>query len=251
MENKIELEVDVHSLLYYLKKKIAIILAVTAIFALVAFVISAFFIAPEYRASTRVYILNRSNEQNVVSSDFSISNYMIKDYAVLITGRNVTDKVVEKLGLEMSSGVLGSKISVSALDNTRVLQISVKDKDPQLAAQIANSVREEAAIQIKQIMDVDAVNLVYEAKIPTAPVSPNVREITLLWAAIGLLLAVGVFVVIFVTDDAIRTEEDAERYLGLATLGAIPVSNDLDTGIKKAKRPGDRLKIGGGFKWKR
>lgn len=251
MENKIELEVDLHSLIYYLKKKIAIILAVTAIFALVAFVISAFFIVPEYRASTRVYILNRSNEQNVVSSDFSISNYMIKDYAVLITGRNVTDKVVEKLGLKMSSSVLGSKISISALDNTRVLQISVQDKDPQLAAQIANSVREEAAIQIKQIMDVDAVNLVYEAKIPTAPVSPNVREITLLWAAIGLLLSVGVFVVIFVMDDAIRTEEDAERYLGLATLGVIPVSDDLDTGIKKAKRPSNRLKIGGGFKWKR
>ena len=251
MENQKEFEVDLIGLLYYLKKKIAIILAVTAIFALTAFVISSFFVVPEYTASTRVYILNRANEQNLVSSDFSIANYMIKDYTILITGRNVTDKVVEKLGLSMSSAALAGKISVSAQENTRVLQISVSDTDPQRAAEIANCVREEAATQIKQIMDVDAVNLVYEAKIPSAPSSPNVGRSALAWAAIGLVAVVVILIAIFVLDDAIRTEEDVERYLGLGTLGIIPSSDELNTEAKKAGRIIDPLKIGGGAKWKK
>ena len=91
-----ELDVDLLELFHYFKKRIEIILIVTAVFALAAFVVSSFFVVPEYTASTRVYILNRVNNQTLVSSDFSIANYMIKDYTILITGRNVTDKVVEK-----------------------------------------------------------------------------------------------------------------------------------------------------------
>lgn len=189
MENQKEFEVDLLGLVYFLKKHIAVILVTTAVFAMVAFLVSALFIQPEYTASTRVYVLNRSNEQSIVSSDFSVSNYMIKDYAVLITGRNVTDKVIDKLGLQMSSSSLAKRISVSAQDNTRVLQISVSDTDPQRAAEIANCVREEAAVQIKQIMDVDAVNLVYEAKVPSTPSSPNVGRNTVVWAVVGLVAA--------------------------------------------------------------
>lgn len=249
MENQKELEINLLELLYYLKKRVAIILAVTAVFALVAFVVSSFFVAPEYKASTRVYILNRINNQTLVSSDFSIANYMIKDYTILITGRNVTDKVVEKLDLEMSSDELSSKISVTAEENTRVLQISVTDPNPQRAAEIANSVREEASIQIKDIMNVDAVNLVYEASVPTAPSTPDISRNTLTWAGIGLAIAVAVFVVVFVLDDAIRTEEDAEHYLGLSVLGVIPASGELET--EKVERSADKRKIGGGMKWKK
>lgn len=251
MDNHKELEIDLLGLFYYLKKKIVILLAAAVAFALVSFVISAYFVVPEYTASTRVYVLNRSSEQSLVSSDFSISNYMINDYKVLITGRNVTDKVVQQLGLDMSAGALTSKISVSAETNTRVLQISVTDTDPQRAADLANCVREVAATQIKEIMDVDAVNLVYEAKVPAAPSSPNVAKTTLLWTVIGLIAAVGVLTVIFVLDDAIRTEEDVERYLGLGTLGIIPISNELTTDEKKAARPIDRLKNGEKSKWKK
>ena len=251
MENQREVEIDLLGLVYYLKKKIAILLTVTAVFALVSFVISAFFVVPEYTASTRVYVLNRANDQNLASSDFSIANYMIKDYTILITGQNVTDKVVQKLGLQMSAGALSGKISVTAQENTRVLQISVTDTDPQRAAEIANCVREEAAVQIKSIMDVDAVNLVYEAKVPGAPSSPNVGKNTLLWAAIGLIAAIAVLAAIFMLDDAIRTEEDVERYLGLGTLGIIPISGDLAAEGKSTDRPVDRLKNGGSLKWKK
>lgn len=251
MDNQKEFEIDLLELLHYLKKKIAIILVAFAACALVSFLINEFFVTPQYTASTRVYILNRSNESALVSSDFTLSNYMLNDYKVLITGRNVTDKVVKQLGLDMSAGTLTGKISVSAENNTRVLQISVTDTVPQRAADIANSVREEAAKQIKEIMDVDAVNLVYAAEAPMAASSPNVMGNTLLAAFIGLAVTVVVLTVIFVMDDAIRTEEDVERHLGLGTLGVIPVSGDLANEEKKVTKPIDRLRSREGSKWKK
>ena len=147
----------------------------------------------------------------------------------------------------MTAEALAKKITVNAQNNTRVLQISVSDTDPQRAAEIANCVREEAAIQIKRIMDVDAVNLVYEAQVPKAPSYPNVASSTLGWAAIGFVVILCVLAAVYALDDGIRTEEDVERYLGLSTLGIIPVSSDLNA---KADLPNKKMRNGGKAKWK-
>ena len=102
MENQKGFELDLLGLFRYLKKKIWIILIVIAVCAGLGFVISRFVIAQQYTATTRAYVLNRSGEDSVVSSDFALSNYMISDYKVLITGQNVTDEVIAALGLDMT-----------------------------------------------------------------------------------------------------------------------------------------------------
>ena len=238
MENRNEL--DLLELFDYLKKKIAVLLVVFLLGAVVGFVGTKLFIPPKYTASTRVYVLNRSNEGAVVSSDFSLSNYMVTDYQVLITGRNVTAEVAKNLNLDMTNKELAEMIQVTAPDNTRVLQISVTDTDARRAADIANQVRDVATEQIKRIMDVDAVNLVYAAEIPEEPSSPSVLKNTVIVALAALVMAVGVYVVAFLLDDTLRTEEDVQQYLGLSTVGVIPLSDELNAmaqyGGRKRKR---------------
>lgn len=229
MENQNEFELDLRELFYYLKKRIWIVALVTALCMVLGLAVSVFLIQPKYTASTRVYVLNRANETSVVYSDIQISTYMLYDYQVLITGQNVTKEVISQLGLNMTPNQLASRINVSSESNTRVLQIDVTDSSPQRAADIVNSVREVAAAQIQEIMDVDAVKLVYEADVPKNPSSPNVMLNTLLAAALGFIAVVGICVVRYVLDDTIRTEEDVERYLGLSTLGIIPISSDMST----------------------
>ena len=98
---------------------------------------------------------------------------------------------------------------------------------PQRAADIANCVRNVASQQLESIMDVDAVNLVYEAEVPERKSGPSVVKNTAIAALLGLLCAVGIFVIIYVLDDTIRTEEDVERHLGLSVLGVIPLDKEL------------------------
>lgn len=237
-----EMEIDLLELFYYLKKKIIVIIAVCLVCAVAGFLGTKLFITPEYTTNTRMYVLNRSNENSVVSSDFSVSNYMLNDYKVLITGQNVTQEVIDLLGLDMKPATLSGKIQVTSPENTRVLQINITDTDPQLAADIANTVREVASKQIKEIMDVDAVKLVYEAEVPKAPSGPSTMRNTALAAILGLVIAVGVYAVIFILDDTIRNEEDVTRYLGLGTLGVIPVSAEMGNmgAIRTDKKPGSK-----------
>lgn len=229
MVNQKETEMDLLELFHHLKKKIPVLLAACLICAVATFAVTTLLIPQKYTAVTRVYVLNRSEDTAVVSADFSLSDYMINDYKVLITGRNVTKEVISQLNLDMTNRELSKMIQVSAPDNTRVLQISVTDTEAQRAAEIANGVRDVAVAQIKAIMDVDAVNLVYAAETPEEPASPNVWKNTLVGALVGLLAAAGVYSVIFLLDDTIRTEEDVERYLGISTVGVIPMSRELDS----------------------
>lgn len=236
MNQKKEIELNLVDLFFYLKKQIWIIVAVCVVFGIVGFCFGTFLVDPEYTAATRMYVLNRTNDSAVVYADIQTSTYLSNDYKVLITGENVTDEVISRLNLNVTSQQLASWIEVTVPDSTRVLQISVTHTDPALAAQIANAVREVASKEIQRIMDADAVNLVYAAKVPLKPSSPGTARYVIIAAIMGILAAVCVLGVLFVLDDAIRSEEDVERYLGLSTLGVIPISTELSTPIHQNAR---------------
>lgn len=233
-------EIDLLELIRYLLRHVAIILICAVVLGAAAFVGVKVFKTPYYTASTRIYILNRSKNDTTTYSDLQSSDKLAADYEVLITGRNVTNTVISRLNLNMSDGALARKINVSNTDGTRILQISVTDTDPARAAAIANCVREVSQEQIMEIMEIDAVNLVYEATVPTAIAGPNAKKYALLGAVLGGMLAAAVLFIRFLTDDSMRTEEDVERFLGLNTLAMIPFNEKLPNTQAAAKRPAKR-----------
>ena len=226
-----QIEIDLMGLLKYWKKRILIVLAAVLVFAAFGLMYSATCVTPQYVAETRLYVLNRSSTIGVQGSDYQVSTYMLQDYQILITGKNVTKEVVKQLNLSISPDALRSKISVSAPEETRVLQIKVSDTDPVMAANIANKVCEVAMQELKRLTDADAVHQVYEAEVPLRSVNPGVERIVMIAALCGLGLSLGIMAIMFILDDSIRTEEDVERYLGLSVLGAIPDSRDMSAGM--------------------
>ena len=246
MENqKQKIEIDLVDLFFFFKKKIWCLIISVIVFAILGACYTNFFIDDYYTAKTSMYVLSRSSESELSSSDYNLANFMIKDYQVLMTGENVTREVIERLTLPMTVRELADKISVTAIDSTRVLQIVVEDTYPDRAAAIANCVREVSSEQLKLIMDVDAVNLVYEAQVPTQKSGPNMLVNVILSTLVGLVLTVMVLMAVHMMDDTIRTDEDVTRYLGLSTLGVIPISKELEAtgalgaGAKRRKRGPD------------
>lgn len=221
------MELDLLELCDYLKKRLWMIAASVVLCSVLGFFISACLIPPRYTATTRIFVLNRTNESNVVYADIQVSSHLLDDYQVLITGQNVTREVVRRLGLSQKPEDLAKQLKVTSPNNTRILQIAVTDTDAQMAAAIANCVRQVATEQIQKVMDMDAVKLVYEADVPEEPSSPNVWKNTMIAFAVGLFPTVFALVVMFMLDDTIRTEKDVERYLHLETLGVIPLSKAL------------------------
>lgn len=243
-----KIELNFLELFLYLKKKLIIIIATALLFGLGGYLYCTFFVPPQYVADTRIYVLRRSGESGVNTSDFQTSSYMLKDYQVLLTGRNVTQEVIDRLNLNMSTSALAGRIEISAPSSTRVLQIRVSDTNPQRAADIANTVRDVATEQIQNVMEVDNVHLVYEAIPPQSPSSTKAVYKASICALVGLVLMMVAWITVFVLDDTIRNEEDVAHYLGLSVIGVIPASSDMlvardDAEDKKRKYIPDKKRV--------
>ena len=169
-------------------------------------------------------------------SDLQSSNYMTKDYMILVKSNPVLDKVIADLNLKMSTSELAGKISVSTPTDTRILTIAVNDKDPMMAKKIADAVREASKAQIQSVMGIETVNTVEDAKLPESPISPNTKMNILIGFALGFIIAVAVIIIRFMLDDTIKAQEDVEKYLGLSVLGLIPELETTDNKKKKKKK---------------
>ncbi|HJA06737.1 MAG TPA: protein-tyrosine kinase [Candidatus Mediterraneibacter pullicola] len=231
-----ELTIDLAELFSVLWSKIYLIILVGLIAALAAFAGTKIFITPEYTSSTSMYMLTRSQSGGTItSSDLQTGTQLTQDYMEMVKSRSVLEQVISVLNLDMSTQELSSSVTTENKTNTRILTISVSNEDPELVQEIANTLRETVSVKIREIMEIDAVNTIEEANLPSAPSSPNVMRNTMLGGILGVLITAGILVIIFLFDDTIKTPDDVEHYLGLNVLTSIPVTEGEEKG-KKTKR---------------
>lgn len=241
--NNDEIEIDLREVFILLLSKAWLIALVGMLTAIIGFVLSAFVIAPTFESTSKIYILNKQQENTVTYSDVQLGTQLTKDYAQLITSRLVLEKVIEDLNLteineDLDYEAMLDKVKVTTPTDTRILSITVTDTDPVLAMEIANSVREAAAVHIKNVMDIEAVNVVETANLPMGKAGPSVLKWTLIGGCIGAFLVMAFVLLIFFMDDTIKNSDDVEKYLGLSTLALIPLDTQTasQNGKKKAAK---------------
>ena len=219
-----EIEIDLREVFLVLLGKAWLILLVGIFTAALAFCFSQFVMEPIYESTTQIYILNKQDNDTVTYSDVQLGSQLTKDYAELIQSRYVLESVMEELQIiELDYEDMLEKVKVSTPTDTRILAITVQDTNPMLAMKMANCIREAAAVHIKNVMDIEAVNVVDTANLPTEKACPSVMKWTIVGGAIGGLLVVCVVMIWYLTDDTIKTSDDVEKYLGLSTLALIPM----------------------------
>mgnify|MGYP002800678550 FL=1 len=140
--------------------------------------------------------------------------------------------MIAVLNLDMTTEELKNSITTENAAESRILTIGVENEDPKMAKEIADALRESVSIQITEIMEADAVNTIEEANLPTDPSSPSTMKNIAIGGLLGILIAAGIIILIFVLDDTIKTPDDVEYYLGLNTLTSIPIQE----GVKKSKK---------------
>lgn len=228
-----EITIDLTELLMVLWSKVHIILLSGILMALLVFVGTKLFITPRYTSITKMYVLSKQDSNaGVTYSDLQTGTQLTKDYMELVKSRPVLEQVIAILNLDMEPEDLEDMISVATATDTRILSVEVESENPREAKEIADAVRESVGIQITEIMDADAVNTVEEGNLPTEPSSPSVVKNLVIGLMLGLFIAIGIIVLIFIMDDTVKTPDDVEHYLGLNVLTSIPIQE----GVKKTKK---------------
>ena len=206
-----------------LKKGWLILLLIAALAAAARFV-SANYIQKIYKASATMFIgtEQQGTVSNLTLSEIEASNRLIVDYKEIANSRRVIDPVTEELDLEMDLLDFRKALELEIIANSRLFTVSFSSPDPELAADVANSVSQQLLTSISDIVNVQNVRVIDSAQVPTLPDSPDVNMITILAAVLGLI--VGLLVVYFnsVFNDTYSSQEAIENELQLDVVAVIP-----------------------------
>ena len=222
------IEIDLVELLGVILHNLWIIIVSGVIVAAAALLVSYFIITPKYESVTKIYVISKTNADTMTYSDLQAGSTLTKDYKELVKSRPVLEEVLAETGIDVELKELEEQITVEVPQDTRIVSITVEDKDPYEARIIADSVRIAASKHIQEVMNTEAVNVVEEASLPIEKSSPSILKNTAIGYAVGLFLAIAIVIINYIMDDTIKTPDDVEKFLGVSVLGSIPYSeNDL------------------------
>lgn len=202
------------------------LIAATAVVGAVLMALYTFFlVTPMYKATATIYVVSR-NDSVLNFSDLQVGSELTSDYIKVFEMWEVHEKVISNLDLDYTYTDMASMLSVTNTSDTRMLDITVTNPDPEEAAAIANEYADVGAKYISEKMKTDEPTLMSSARVPENPFSPNKAKNILLGFVVGFVLACGVVVVRILLDDTYKTAEDIRKYAGLVVLASVPMAEN-------------------------
>ena len=239
MENRVEKDedmIDLGRLANLIWQHLVVILVVALICGAAGYAYANFGIEPTYSASADMIVNNSQDQQSstVTNADLSASTSLVDTYAVILKSHTLLEQVITDLHLDCTYNQLADQISVSAVDNTQVMRITVKAESSEKAMMIVNKIVELAPEAIMNTVIAGSVKTVDAPWTSGKQVEPSRKKYAMLGAVLGLVVSCGVIVVRELLNNTFQTEEDVRKVLGLQVLGVIPVEE------KSGKKGGGR-----------
>lgn len=229
-----EEEISLSELFGIIKPYIIYIILFGIILGLGSFLVTKVAIAPTYQSDATMIINNRKDDgQNAITSDeINTARNLASVYSIIIKSDAVMIPVISELGTDLTPAQLANMISVSSVDSTQIIRISVKSTDPEFAREVAQEIVNIAPTIIVEMVEAGSARVVSYPQTPTAPVAPNVKMNTLVAFMLGIMLSVGFVFVRYMMDKTFRTQEDIEKLLGIPVIGVIPNVDSVRKGGK-------------------
>lgn len=221
--NNDELEIDLGELFKALKKNILLIVVISILCAVVGFVSSMFLINKKYSSEATIYITPKVTEQGTIDyNSIQTNSRMVNNYMEILKGETILAKVADQVGMESYSEVLDT-LTISNPENTELISVSSETTNPELSQQIVSLVISTFTEDMMDILNLNNVTIINDAKVNENPVSPNVPRYTILGLAVGLVISCGYVFITFLFDKRLRTREEAENFLGVPVLATVPL----------------------------
>lgn len=214
--------IDLGQLFSFYLSRLPLLIAAVILGAVISFAVTHFLIPDKYTATSKMYMVSASSDAVVNLSDLNLGSSLSNDYVELMKSRPVLEEVIDKLELKYSYEQLLGMISLSVVNNTRIVSISVVSTSPHEAMNIANQLARTAKVQLPKVMEAPSPTIVEDAVLPVRRSSPSLTRNVVIGALVLLLLVLVVLTVIYLQDDTIKSSDEMEKKLGIMPLAVIP-----------------------------
>ena len=229
-------EIDLKELFEFIKKKIGLLITITVVICLLGCIYGLFIQKPMYKSYTTIILGGNETtaSQTITQSDITLNKNLVDTYAEIVKSRRVLEQVIAELDLEETYEELSNKISVSAVNNTEIIKITVADSNPIEAKNVANVTANFFSKEVVKLYNMNNVNVLDEANEANEPYNINIPKQVIIYFFIGIIIALSILFIIFYFDRTIKSVEQVEQKIKLPILG----------GVEEYKKGGKR-------KWKK
>ena len=221
------IEIDLQRLLNAVLSKVRLVVIVSVLCAVLAFLGTFFFITPMYQSSAMFYVNNSSISlgdaaMSITTGDISASRGLVKSYIVILNTQETLNEVIDYADSSRTYAELKNMISAEAVDSTEIFQVVVTSSDPKEAEQLADAIAYIMPKRIASIIEGTSAKVVDSAVLPSRPSSPSYTKNTLIAFVLGMMMTVAIIVLQDLFDITVRDEEDLQRSCKHPVLAAVP-----------------------------
>ncbi|MCZ8379267.1 Wzz/FepE/Etk N-terminal domain-containing protein [Mycobacterium sp. CPCC 205372] len=194
--------------------------------------------APEYTSTARLFVSTTGGTSSSESySGEQFSQQRNASYAQIIASEVMAQRVIDELRLPMSAAELSSNITAAIVPRTVLLDVSVRDRSPERAAAIANTLSAQfiafvgpLETPVGQNEPRSTITVVDRAEVPTAPTSPQLATNLFYGASGGLVLGLLWIAASAVLSRRIESAADLSRLVDAPILGPVEIGkSDVET----------------------
>ena len=221
-------------------KKVQIILIVL-IFIVLGVIYTIGFTTPMYSSSTTLLLAGSESSggettNSITTTDITLNSKLVSTYSVLVRSKDVLSQVISNLGMDISWESLRNNVKVSSVEDTEVIEISVTTNNAENSANIANEIAKVFTEKVAEIYNINNVHVVDEAEPENTPSNINHEKDVIIFAFIGLVVAVIYVLLANMLDTTVKTAEDIEKEFKLPVIASIPVYENAIQKRKGGKR---------------
>lgn len=224
-------DITLMEILFIIGRKWKLIATTTAVTTLLGLTIT--FLRPHlYEAEVTLMVSNGQTYslEKLGNDEISRNQRLVSTYAEIARSKSIMLNVIRNLDLEMSPEEISKLLRMSPVEETELIKISYRDKNPQKAAMLANEISEEFIQKISDVMTFENLKIVERAIIPEKAISDMKIVVGIISIILGALLGIFLAIVSEFLYGKLRKPEDIERIMGCQILANLPKYNDSEEG---------------------
>lgn len=222
-------EINLIPILLAIYKKLWLIILVAVVFGGAFFTGTKFLIKPTYRATFTAYVNNKSQvnipSDTLTSSDLNAAEKLVRAYSKTLRSRTVLLTAAQSINLDESYDSLKGKVTTAVENETGIITVYVVDKTPEAAYNLALALATSAPEQIAEIIEGSSMKVIDTPVMPKSIYKPNYIKNGFLGALLGALFTVVLVVIMFASDDKVKSEKDLEERFAIPIVGVLPDIN--------------------------
>ncbi len=228
-------DITINDILKMIITHIKLIIIVSVITALGAYIYADNFIPKRYSSSSMICIKYYGNNENLTGEDTKVSSGSINPATSLADNCSVIFTYSEEMRAIIPAGY---SVSITPVSESNVLSISVTGRDGQVCADTANAIRNSAPeVFDKYYSGGEAVPFGYAASVPGSHSSPDETRYALLGFIAGLIISILISIIIEIIDTTIKSGDDLFKSYNIPVFAEIV---DFDSDSSSSRKGGAR-----------